>query len=238
MENNLCGDCFKDSNIELTILMPCLNEEKTVGSCIDEAREFLSGMKCKAEILIADNGSTDNSVQVAKDHGSRVVICNQKGYGNILRYGLKEARGKYIILGDCDMSYSFMEINEMYNMLVLGYDMVIGNRFAKKPSRDAMSVLHQLGVRFLSFLARNRFNCDIVDFHCGLRGCNKEAVCKLAFHSTGMEFATEMIGKAVKANLKVGQAPVKLRVDNRNGKSHLRTFRDGFRHLWLILTMK
>ncbi|NLD19544.1 MAG: glycosyltransferase family 2 protein [Clostridiales bacterium] len=225
----------KYNGVELTILMPCLNEEKTLGSCIDEAMAYLDKAGCRGEVLIADNGSSDNSLSVARQHGARIAVCHEKGYGNALRFGLKKAYGRYVIFGDCDMSYDFFHIEEMHHRLKSGYDLVIGNRFAKTPARDAMPFSHRLGVPFLSWAGRLRYHCHIKDFHCGLRGCRREALNALKLTAPGMEFATEIIGKACDSGLKITQVPVILRPDGRDGKPHLRTVRDGFRHLFFII---
>ena len=225
----------KEASLELTILMPCLNEAATVGACIDEAATFLKNRRISGEILISDNGSMDGSLEIVRRRGARVVVCHEKGYGNALRLGLEQAQGKYIIMGDCDQSYSFLEIEKMYHLLKSGSDMVIGNRFADgAPTADAMPFSHRLGVPILSWLARKRFRCDIKDFHCGLRGVCKSSLEYLDFQTTGMEFATEMIAKASMAGMKIAQTPVRLRPDGRGRKSNLRTVRDGFRHLWVI----
>lgn len=221
--------------MELTILMPCLNEAKTIGRCIEEAAGYLDKHSVSGEILISDNGSTDDSVAIANALGARVVSCMQRGYGNALRAGLRSAKGRYIIMGDCDLSYDFSAIGEMHRMLRQGYDLVIGNRFAVPPSSEAMSFSHRIGVPFLSWAGRMRFGCKVKDFHCGLRGIRREVLDDLSFRAEGMEFATEMIGRAAQGGLRIGETPVVLRPDGRNGPSHLRTMRDGTRHLSLIL---
>lgn len=221
--------------MELTILMPCLNEEKTIKYCIEEALGYLADSGCDGEVLISDNGSTDASIEIAEASGARVVHCPEKGYGNALRYGISQAKGEFVIFGDCDMSYDFYHLDEMHEKLRSGFDMVIGNRFATPPVREAMSFSHRLGVPALSWLGRMRFHCDVRDFHCGLRGFRKSSVDALDLKAEGMEFATEIIGKASLSGLKIAQVPVVLRPDGRDGKPHLRTVRDGLRHVRLIL---
>ncbi len=220
---------------ELTILMPCLNEAGTIAGCIREAQTYLREHGVCGEILISDNGSTDHSAAIAARMGARVVSCPNKGYGNALRTGLDAAKGKYIIMGDCDLSYDFLGIAQMHELLRLGNDMVIGNRFASPPPRRAMSLSHRVGVRFLSWAARCRFGCRITDFHCGLRGVSKDAVSRLKLETEGMEFATELIARAAQCGLRIAETPVALRADGRNGPSHLRTVRDGLRHLFFIM---
>ncbi len=221
--------------IELTILMPCLNEEKTIGQCIKEAQAYLEETGCRGEILISDNGSVDSSVQIAEASGARVVHCEKKGYGNALRCGFRHAEGTFVIFADSDMSYDFYNLGEIHEKLRNGCDLVVGNRFVTPPVREAMSFSHRLGVPLLSLLGRLRYHCDVRDFHCGLRGFRKEALDSLDLKAEGMEFATEMIGKASLAGLKIEQVPVVLRPDGRGGSSHLRTVRDGWRHIrWML----
>lgn len=211
--------------------MPCLDEEKTLPVCIEAAKTYLRQNHCDGEILIVDNGSRDRSAAIAAAHGARVVLCPQKGYGNALRCGLQQAQGEIIILGDCDQSYDFLQIRQMHQMLADTYDMVIGNRFAKAPVREAMSISHRIGVPLLSFLGRCRYACAVQDFHCGLRGVRKAALSKLRLSAEGMEFATEFIAEGCRAGLRIGQTPVTLYPDGRAGRSHLRTVQDGWRHL-------
>lgn len=220
---------------ELTILMPCLNEERTIAACIREAQGYLTRRHCSGEVLIADNGSTDRSAAIAESLGARVVHCPAKGYGNALRCGLAAAEGAYIIMGDCDLSYDFSAIDQMHDLLRNGADVVIGDRFAERPVDEAMPFSHRLGVPFLSWAARVKFGCTVNDFHCGLRGIRRQALQKLHFRCGGMEFATEFIAEATRAGLRIAETPVILRPDGRNGPSHLRTVRDGCRHLWYIL---
>lgn len=220
---------------ELTILMPCLNEEKTLADCISEAKKFIASSGIETEILIADNGSEDSSVEIAKENGARVVSVKEKGYGNALRGGIAEAAGKYIIMGDCDKSYDFEHLEAFVCALENGASIVVGNRFSGM-QKGAMPFWHRhLGVPFLSWLGRVRFRCSIYDFHCGLRGINKEDFKKLDLRCSGMEFATEMIAKASRAGYLMSQVPVFYRCDGRGGKSHLRTVRDGLRHICYIL---
>ena len=223
------------SNLELTILMPCLNEEKTVGACVREAAAYLEASGCTGEVLVCDNGSTDRSAAIAEENGARVVLCPDKGYGHALRHGMAQARGAVIIMGDCDQSYDFLSIGEMHRLLGGEADVVIGNRFAAPPDASAISFSHRIGAPLLSLAARMRFGCDVVDFHCGLRGLTKSALDRMQFSCGGMEFATEMIAEAQRKGLRIAQTPVVLREDGRDGPSHLRTVRDGLRHLFFIL---
>ncbi len=225
--------------IEFTILMPCLNEEKTLQLCIDEAFDYIRKHDMQAEVLIADNGSTDSSVEIAKRAGARVVTVEKKGYGSALRGGLKAAKGEYVIMGDCDGSYPFLELDGFIEKLREGYPLVMGDRYAKEPEKGAMSWSHRyVGVPVLSMLGRWRFHTDVRDFHCGLRGVNRKKAWELDFHCDGMEFATEMIAEFAKVGCRIPQVPVRLRKDGRGGRSHLRSIRDGFRHLSYIMFYK
>ena len=217
------------SNLELTILMPCLNEEETIGICIKKAKKYLEDNNIKGEILIVDNNCTDNSSLIAKSLGARVIIEKNKGYGNALRHGLKEAKGQYIIYGDCDDSYDFSNLAPYIEKLKEGYSLVNGNRFKGGISKNAMSLSHKIGVRVLSYIGRYAYKVPIYDFHCGLRGVIKKDLPLL--ETTGMEFATEIIYKFAKSQKKMCEIPTTLNKAGRNGKSHLRTVRDGFRHI-------
>ena len=222
-------------SLMLTIIMPCLNEAAAVGISIREAAAFLEKNKIQGEILVVDNGSADGSAAIAESCGARVIIQPQKGYGNALRFGLSHSRGRVVILGDCDTTYDFLHLEEMYGLLSSGAcDMVIGNRFAGGMEKGSMPLSHKWGVRFLSWLGRKRLDTDIYDFHCGLRGLTRAGLEKLELKTGGMEFATEMIAAAVKAGLSVGQVPVRLRKCALARKSKLRTLRDGLRHLVYI----
>jgi Glycosyltransferases involved in cell wall biogenesis len=247
---------------ELTILMPCRNEEATVGICIDAARAYLDENGINGEILIADNGSSDKSVSVAAAHGARVISVKKPGYGRALRAGFLASRGSVVIMADCDTTYDFSETGRLYHLLADGtYDMVIGDRFSGGIEKGAMPVSHIIGVKALSFLGRKRFDTNIKDFHCGFRGITRKALTEIknrklseidknnrkelpgcdltancsGFRTTGMEFATEMIAAAVKNNLRIGQVPVKLKKCRASRQSKLRTVRDGLRHLIYII---
>lgn len=221
--------------MEFTILMPCLNEEKTVAVCVRQAAAFFEKNKIDGEILVVDNGSTDASPRIAVQEGARVVICDKKGYGNALRYGIEEAFGAYVIMGDCDCSYHFDDLMPFVTALREGAELVMGDRFDVPMERGAMSFFHKIGVPFLSWLGRIRYRCDVRDFHCGLRAVCRESFLKLECQAEGMEFATEMIGRAALHDQRISQLPVRLYRDQRGGSSHLRTVRDGFRHMRLML---
>ncbi len=226
-------------NTELTILMPCLNEEKTIGFCIEEASRFIRESGIAAEILIADNGSTDCSAKIAESMGARVVEMKEKGYGNALIGGINAARGKYIIMGDCDMSYDFYHLDEFVKKLRDGYELVMGNRFKGGIENGAMPFSHKyFGVPALSLAGRIRYNTTIGDFHCGIRGFDRKKALALGLKCEGMEFATEIIARFVKSGAEIAEIPVPLRKDGRNAKSHLRSIPDGLRHLRFIIFEK
>lgn len=222
--------------IELTILMPCLNEAETLEVCINKAKTFLKNSGVVGEVLIADNGSTDGSVEIAKKCGARVEHVPVKGYGAALIGGCKAAKGKYVIMGDADDSYDFLNLMPFVEKLREGYELVMGNRFRGGIAKGAMPPLHRyLGNPVLSFIGRLFFPSEIGDFHCGLRGYEREAMLKLDLHTTGMEYASEMVVKATMYGLKMTEVPTTLSPDGRSRAPHLRSFRDGWRHLKFLL---
>ena len=221
--------------LELTVLMPCLNEARSLAFCIEEAKACIQKHGISAEILIADHGSTDGSQQIAEKCGARVVTVSETGYGAALRGGILSAKGKYIIMGDCDGSYDFSHIPHFLSKLRLGFSLVVGNRFLGGIEKGAMPLSHKLGVPFLSALARLRYRVRIGDFHCGLRGFDREAALSLGLRHSGMEFATEIIARFAESGAPVCEIPTMLRRDKRGTRSHLRTIRDGCRHLKFIL---
>ena len=225
--------------LELSIVMPCRNEEATIGFCVDEAGAFLEKYRLKGEVLVVDNGSVDASARLAEQHGARVITESSPGYGNAIRAGLAASTGNVVIIGDCDTTYDFLHLEEMYRLLAEGEcDMVIGNRYAGGMEPGSMSWSHRWGVRFLSWCARARFHTEVYDFHCGLRGLSRSAIEELAFHTGGMEFATEMIAEAAAHRLRISQVPVTLRRCEYGRESKLRTVRDGLRHLGYIIAGK
>ena len=220
--------------VELTILMPCLNEQQTVAQCVRQARQFLSESGVHGEVLIADNGSTDNSAALAEEAGARVVSVTERGYGNALIGGIKAAHGKYVIMGDCDLSYDFLHLDGFIEKLREGYPLVMGCRL-DNIAPGAMPFSHRyIGVPVLSFLGRLRFHTKVRDFHCGLRGFDREKALALGLSCGGMEFATEIIGKFALSGAQIAEISVTLSPDGRGGKSHLRTIRDGIRHIRYI----
>ncbi|MCB0588940.1 MAG: glycosyltransferase family 2 protein [Phaeodactylibacter sp.] len=221
---------------ELTILMPCLNEEETIGICIRKAISFLKEHKVAGEVLIADNGSTDQSREIARKLGARVVDVKEKGYGSALRGGIKAARGEFIIMGDSDDSYDFLHLMPFVEKLREGYDLVMGNRFKGGIAKGAMPFLHRyLGNPVLTFIGKMFFHIDIGDFHCGLRGFRRESILDIGLNTPGMEFASEMVVKSALNGLKMAEVPTTLSPDGRSRPPHLNTWRDGWRHLRFLL---
>lgn len=221
---------------ELTILMPCLNEAETLEACIVKARTFLDRTHTLGEIVIADNGSTDGSQALAERLGARVVPVPARGYGSALWAGIRAAHGRYIIMGDSDDSYDFSKLDDFMEKLHEGYQLVMGNRFKGGILPGAMPPLHRyLGNPVLTSIGRLFFRSPCGDFHCGLRGFDRAAILALDLQSTGMEFASEMIVKATIHGLSVTEVPTTLSPDGRSRPPHLRSWRDGWRHLRFLL---
>ena len=221
---------------ELTILMPCLDEAETVPSCVEEATRYLADREIVGEVVVADNGSADGSQKLAASGGARVVTICERGYGAALRGGIAESRGRFIIMGDADGSYDFSSIDPFVEALRGGADLVMGNRFRGGIEPGAMPPLHRyLGNPVLSFLGRLFFGSPIGDFHCGLRGFRRDSVLRLDLQSTGMEFASEMVVKATLRGQDIVEVPTRLHPDGRSRPPHLRSWRDGWRHLRFLL---
>jgi hypothetical protein len=221
---------------ELTILMPCLNEAATVGRCVEKARGFLRRAGIEGEVVVADNGSHDGSRELALQAGARVIEVVERGYGAALAAGIRAARGRFVIMGDADDSYDFSALEGFVEKLREGYPLVMGNRFRGGIRRGAMPPLHRyLGNPVLSFIGRMLFRTGVGDFHCGLRGFDREAVTSLGMRTPGMEFASELVMKAALARWRIAEVPVTLYPDGRGRAPHLRSWRDGWRHLRLLL---
>ncbi|WP_229792493.1 glycosyltransferase family 2 protein [Cognatilysobacter bugurensis] len=222
--------------MELTILMPCLNEAETVATCVGKAHAFLRRRAVEGEVLVADNGSTDGSQTLAEQAGARVIAVPGRGYGAALKGGIAAARGRYVIMGDADDSYDFGALDGVLGRLREGNELVMGDRFAGGIRQGAMPWLHRyLGNPVLSFVGRLFFRVPIRDFHCGLRGFCREAMRSLELSTDGMEFASEMVVKSALHDLRIAQVPVTLSPDGRSRPPHLRTWRDGWRHLKFLL---
>src|ERR1700733_7708635 len=224
--------------LELTILLPCLNEAETIETCIDKAMSYLAGTDVRGEVLVADNGSTDGSQQLAAAKGARVVQVRDRGYGSALRNGISAARGRYVVMGDADDSYDLSDLGLFVDRLREGYDIVMGNRFRGGIGPCAMPFLPRyLGNPGLRFLGRLFFDVKVGDFHCGLRAVNRERVQALNLHTTGMEFASEMLISAAVRSYRICEVPTTLKKDGRSRPPHLRTWRDGWRHLSFLLML-
>jgi glycosyltransferase involved in cell wall biosynthesis len=222
--------------IELSVVMPCLNERETVGVCIRKAMVALRDAGIPGEVIVADNGSTDGSIELAQAEGARVVNIEQKGYGSALKGGILAARGKYVLMADSDDSYDFSHAPRFVQQLRTGSDLVMGNRFQGGISDKAMPFLHRyLGNPVLSGIGRLFFGSPCGDFHCGMRGFRRDSFLQMDIRSTGMEFASEMVVKATLMRMKVSEVPTTLNPDGRNRPPHLRTWRDGWRHLRFLL---
>jgi hypothetical protein len=222
--------------VELTILMPCLNEAATVGRCVGKARGFLQGSGIAGEVLVADNGSSDGSRELAAQAGARVIEVPRRGYGAVLAAGIAAARGRYVIMGDADDSYDFTRLEAFVEKLRQGHPLVMGNRFRGGIRPGAMPLLHRyLGNPVLSFIGRLLFRSPVGDFHCGLRGFDRAAVGALDLRTAGMEFASELVVKAALAGWNIAEVPVVLHPDGRGRPPHLRSWRDGWRHLRFLL---
>ena len=225
-----------EKQFELSIIFPCLNEELTIGECIAEAQLFLSENNVNGEIIVADNGSTDRSVTICEKLGARVVSIPEKGYGAALFGGITSSKAKYAVMGDADMSYDMYHLEGLLQELRNGADLVMGNRFKGGIEKGAMPFLHYyLGNPVLSFLGRLFFKNNIGDFHCGLRGFNVEFIKSLNLITRGMEFASEMVVKSSINKACIAEVPVVLRKDKRDRPPHLKTWRDGWRHLKFLL---
>jgi glycosyltransferase involved in cell wall biosynthesis len=226
----------QDSALEVSIVMPCLNEAETLETCIRKAQWFIAENDLAGEVIIADNGSNDGSQAIARRLNARVVDIPAKGYGSALKGGIAAARGKYIIMGDADDSYDFSNLNPFIKKLRNGYDLVMGNRFRGGIESGAMPFLHRyLGNPVLTGIGKLLFGSPCNDFHCGLRGFRKDAISNLDLQTTGMEFASEMVVKATLHKMQIAEVPTTLSPDGRSRPPHLNTWRDGWRHLRFLL---
>lgn len=224
------------SSVELSVVMPCLNEAETLATCIKKAQQALYEHSIAGEIVIADNGSTDGSQAIATQMRARVIDVDAKGYGHALMGGIAAARGKYIVMGDADDSYDFTALMSFLTKLREGYDLVMGNRFKGGIKPGAMPSLHRyLGNPILTGIGRLFFGGPCGDFHCGMRGVSKAAIARMHLRTTGMEFASEMVVKATLHSMRIAEVPTTLSPDGRSRPPHLRSWRDGWRHLRFLL---
>lgn len=224
------------ASVELTIVLPCLNEAETLAACVEEALRALREQNISGEVIVADNGSTDGSQEIATRLGARVVPVSEKGYGRALQGGIAAARGRFILMGDSDGSYDFTHAGRFVAKLREGYDLVMGNRFLGGIQPGAMPWKNRyLGNPILSGIGRLFFRCPIGDFHCGLRAFSRDAYNRLELRTAGMEFASEMVIKATLFKFRIAEIPTTLRPDGRSRPPHLRPWRDGWRHLRFML---
>ena len=221
---------------ELSIVLPCLDEAETLAAVIDRANRFLSAYNVSGEVVVADNGSTDGSLEIARQAGARIIRVQAKGYGSALIEGIRAARGTFVAMGDADESYDFMGLLPFLTKLRQGSDLVIGNRFLGGIGRGAMPSLHRyLGNPVLTFIGRLFYAAPVGDFHCGLRAFRRDRILALDLCSPGMEFASEMVVKAHLSKLDISEAPASLAKDGRSRPPHLRSWRNGWRHLKFLL---
>jgi glycosyltransferase involved in cell wall biosynthesis len=225
-----------EQGCELSVVLPCLNEAETVGTCVRKARQSMRAHGIAGEVIVADNGSNDGSVEVASQAGARVVKIQERGYGAAIQGGVAEARGEYVVMADADDSYALDEVHAFYDKLEDGFDLVMGNRFSGEIETEAMPLLHRyLGNPVLSLIGRVFYGSKVGDFHCGIRGFRRESFESLDIRSTGMEFASELVVKAELTGLQIGEIPTTLSPDGRSGDPHLNTWKDGWRHLRFLL---
>lgn len=223
-------------DLELTIVMPCLDEARTVGTCVRKARRYLEAHGVAGEVLVADNGSRDGSPEIARAEGARVIHAAERGYGAALAAGIEAARGRFVLMGDSDDSYDYTDLSPYLRELRAGADLVMGNRFRGGIEPGAMKPLHRwFGNPALTLVARTLFRVPVGDVYCGQRAFRKDVVQRLGLEARGMEFALEMLIKATLSGVRIAEVPIRLAPDGRGRPSHLRTFRDGWRSLRLYL---
>jgi len=223
---------------EVSVIIPCLNERTTIGLCVAKARGAFTRLGMAGEVVVADNGSTDGSREVAAAAGARVILEERKGYGSALLAGFAKAKGRYLVMGDADDTYDFTDLDGFVRPLHSGFDVVMGDRLHGKVEPGAMPWHHRhIGVPILSFVLNRLFGAKIRDAHCGMRSITREAYAKLKLRTTGMEFASEMLIRAARARLRIAQIPIVLHKGGRPGRPHLRSFRDGWRHLKMMFML-
>jgi len=228
----------QNNSMKISVVMPCLNEAETLERCIKKAFQCFGENNLNGEVIVSDNGSEDGSQEIARRNGARVVHQHIKGYGAALRKGFEEARGEYIVMGDSDDSYSFLDVHRFVRKLDEGYDLVMGSRLKGEIKKDAMPWHHRyFGNPVLTFILNLLYQVGISDAHCGMRGFRKDVVPRMDLRTYGMEFASEMVIKSARARMRISEIPVTLSPDGRSRPPHLRSFRDGWRHLRLMLML-
>jgi glycosyltransferase involved in cell wall biosynthesis len=230
------GAISAEDQPEVTVVIPCLNEARSIGACVDQALSAFEAEGIRGEVVVSDNGSTDGSIDIAEGRGARIVQTEVKGYGSALRNGIEHARGNFIILGDADGSHDFREIGRFVTKWRDGHDFVMGNRFEGEIKDGAMSWHHRhLGTPVLTGILNLFFGASVRDINCGMRGLTRDLAAQLDFRTNGMEFASESLIKAVRAGARIAEVPITMWPDQRGRPPHLRTFRDGWRHLRIIM---
>ncbi len=225
--------------MKLSVVIPCLNEEGTIKTCIDKCIKAFDELNIEGEVVVSDNGSSDKSVEIAENAGARVVHCKEKGYGNALKFGFKNAAGEYVLMGDADDSYDFLEIPLLYNALKEDTDMVIGSRLRGNIEKGAMPPLHRyLGTPVLTFILNILYGTRISDSQCGMRLMKRTSLNEIKFKTTGMEFASELLVEFAKHKFKIIEVPISLYKDAEGRKPHLNPVRDGLRHLFYLISQK
>jgi glycosyltransferase involved in cell wall biosynthesis len=232
------GSVAGDRAVEISVVIPCLNERTTVGACVSKAVSAFDRLGMPGEVVVVDNGSTDGSREAAAAAGARVILEERKGYGSALLAGFAGAKGRFLVMGDADDTYDFSELDGFVKPLASGYDLVMGDRLGGRIEPGAMPWHHRfVGVPALSFVLNRLFGAGIRDAHCGMRSITREAYGKLRLRTTGMEFASEMLIRAARARLRIAQIPITLHRGGRPGRPHLRSFRDGWRHLKMMFML-
>lgn len=222
--------------LDVSVVMPCLNENATIGPCVSKALQAIKNLNLRGEVIVGDNGSTDGSQEIASARGARVVSISERGYGAALQGAIAAARGRFVLMGDSDDSHDFAQLDAFLSKLREGYDLVVGNRFRGRIQPGAMPMLHRyVGNPVLSGIGRLLFRSPIGDFHCGLRAFRRHSIQQLRLHMVGMEFASEMVVKATLSGLRLTEIPTTLSPSGRKRRSHVRTWRDGWRHLRFLV---
>lgn len=225
--------------LDLTVVIPCLNEERTIVVCVEKCKKIFEQLDIQGEVLVVDNGSTDKTSELAQNAGARVVYCTEKGYGNALRFGFTNSNSKYVVMGDADNTYDFLEIPLLWNKLAPDTDMVTGSRLRGKIEKGAMPLKNRyLGTPVLTFVLNLLYGTKLSDSQCGMRLMKKESLDKIQFTTTGMEFASELFVEFIKHKFKIVETPISLHKNIDGRIPHLRPWRDGLRHLRYLIKAK
>ena len=224
---------------DLCVVIPCLNEEKTVAACLEKCKASFERLHISGEVIVVDNGSTDNTAVLSEQHGARVVFCPEKGYGNALRTGFKACNSRYVLMGDGDDTYDFLEIPLLWNLIATNADMIIGTRLKGYIKDGAMPWIHRyFGTPVLTFVLNLLYGTKVSDSQCGMRLMKKECLDKINFTATGMEFASELLVEFAKHKFRIVETPISLYKDQKGRLPHLQPWRDGLRHLVYLVRAK